>query len=171
MEIFNRMPAISEDTLQYIIHSSPRSTDFTSVASLAARLLSFVQVTLPNHIWHRDSFELKCVPDEDVGEGNWRLEGKMRVGDSIDDEWCVVWLMKMASTMEDLAIRCASLLLVLFCELTNRVCEVFTTQTANFFSLRQRTNYPPGSRLRMPRTGFAFRMSLFRAHHVNEGTS
>ena len=104
MDIFNRAPAISEDTLQYKLYPSPEEADRASVTSLAARITSFVDSILPNIIWHRDAFELKVVADPDLKE-KWMLEGLMRVGDSVDDEWCVVWLLKEVSKKWDVAIR------------------------------------------------------------------
>ncbi|GBE78093.1 hypothetical protein SCP_0109750 [Sparassis crispa] len=62
----------------------------------------YVESSLPGHIWHRDAFELKAVQDPD-GEG-CMLEGRMRVGDCVDDEWCVVWLLREISAKWDVAI-------------------------------------------------------------------
>lgn len=93
MEIFNRAPTISEDTLQYKLYPASEEADRASVTSLAAQITSFVESSLPGHIWHRDAFELKVVGDPD-SKDRWMLEGLMRVGDSVDDEWCVVWLLR-----------------------------------------------------------------------------
>ncbi|KAH8120600.1 SGT1-domain-containing protein [Phellopilus nigrolimitatus] len=121
MDIFNRPPAISEDTLQYELYPPPQSADKASVTSLAALVDALVAALLPAHIWHRDAFELKVVPDRhardpkfagakpeaepgtETGE-RWMLEGRMRVGDSVDDEWCVVWLLREASLRWDVAV-------------------------------------------------------------------
>lgn len=78
------IPSISDDVLQCIVH--PLKGDDPAV--LATQIMSYVQDTLPNHIWHRDSFEL-ILSKESEGA----LECTMRVGDSIDDEWLVVWLL------------------------------------------------------------------------------
>ncbi|KDQ54784.1 hypothetical protein JAAARDRAFT_37887 [Jaapia argillacea MUCL 33604] len=98
-DIFNRPPAISEDTLQYVVYPPPGMADRASVTSLAAVIQSFVDDSLPEFIWHRDPFELKVVADAE-SEG-WMLEGRMRVGDCVDDEWCVAWLLKEATTKWD----------------------------------------------------------------------
>jgi hypothetical protein len=103
MDIFNRPPAISEDTLQYTLYPPPALADKASVTSFAACIDSFVQSLIPEFIWHRDPFELKVVPDPD--SGRWMLEGRMRVGDCVDDEWCVVWLLKEVSKKWDVVIR------------------------------------------------------------------
>lgn len=104
MDIFNRPPAISEDSLHYSIYCAPGSAEKASATTLAAVIQTHVQSLLPGHIWHRDPFELKIVTDPD-DEGSWMLEGKMRVGDCVDDEWCVVWLLKEISAKWDVAIR------------------------------------------------------------------
>lgn len=107
MDIFNRAPTISEDTLQYKLYPPTDEADRASVTSLAARITTFVDSLIPNHIWHRDAFELKVVVDQDVKD-RWMLEGFMRVGDSVDDEWCVVWLLREVSKEWDVAIRYVS---------------------------------------------------------------
>ncbi|KAK0208455.1 SGT1 protein-domain-containing protein [Desarmillaria ectypa] len=103
MDIFNRPPAISEDTLQYVLYLPPSLSDKPSVTTFAACMRIYVDSLLPDFIWHRDAFELKVAPNPDF-EGQWMLEGRMRVGDSVDDEWCTVWLLKEISHKWDVVI-------------------------------------------------------------------
>jgi len=103
MDIFNRPPAISEDTLQYTLYPPPGLADRASVTSFAACIDSLVESLIPEFIWHRDPFELKVVSDPD--NDGWMLEGRMRVGDCVDDEWCVVWLLKEVSKKWEVVIR------------------------------------------------------------------
>lgn len=104
MDIFNRTPAISEDTLQYAIYPPADLSDKASVTTFAACMIAFIDTLLPAYfIWHRDAFELKVATNPD-GEG-YILEGRMRVGDSVDDEWCTVWLLRQVSSKWDVAIR------------------------------------------------------------------
>lgn len=103
MDIFNRPPAIAEDTVQYTLYPPSQLSDKDSTTTLVALIREYVETLLPDHLWHRDSFELKVVPDPD-GSG-WVLNGRMRVGDSVDDEWCVVWLLREISSKWDVAIR------------------------------------------------------------------
>ncbi|KAF8624765.1 hypothetical protein AX15_005659 [Amanita polypyramis BW_CC] len=102
MDIFRRPPAISEDTLLYALYPPPALADAPSVTTFAAAVLSFVDDLLPAFIWHRDSFELKVV--EFSESDGFILQGRMRIGDSVDDEWVVVWLLKQISAKWDLAI-------------------------------------------------------------------
>lgn len=104
MDVFNRPPAISEDTLHYVLHPTSDLADKVSVTTLAVVIHSFVDSLLPDHLWHRDSFQLKIAANEE-GEG-FVLEGTMRVGDCVDDEWCAVWLLREISAKWDLVIRC-----------------------------------------------------------------
>ena len=136
MDIFHRPPAISEDTLQYTLYPPPALADKASVTSFAACIDSFVQSMIPGFIWHRDPFELKVVPDSD--SDRWMLEGRMRVGDCVDDEWCVVWLLKEVSKRWDVVIRCAEL--VFWSNLSKSIIcvTVYLTQMANSSSSRQR---------------------------------
>ncbi|KAH9937432.1 SGT1-domain-containing protein [Fomitopsis serialis] len=98
-DILNRPPAISEDTLQYALYPRDDLTDRASATTLATLMCSYVDILLPDHLWHRDGFELKVVENAD-GDG-WMLEGRMRVGDCVDDEWCAVWLLKELSAKWD----------------------------------------------------------------------
>ncbi|KAJ8084332.1 hypothetical protein PM082_003101 [Marasmius tenuissimus] len=104
MEIFNRAPSISEDTIHYRLYPLKTEVyDKASAATLAACIHSLVQSLLPpEFLWHRDTFEIKVVHDNDTQE--WFYEGHLRVGDCVDDEWCVVWLLREISSKWDLAI-------------------------------------------------------------------
>ncbi len=102
--IFNRPLSIAEDTVQYVLYPSESSSDRTSVTSLALAVQDFVDSLLTDgFLWHRDTFQVKVVQDN-VSSG-WLLEGRVRVGDSIDDEWCVVWLLLQVSEKWDVTIR------------------------------------------------------------------
>jgi len=105
MDIFNQIPAISEDTLHYRLYlPSDLSSDKSSATSLAACIQVHVDSLLPpEFLWHRDSFELKVARDNDISE--WVLEGLMRVGDCVDDEWCTVWLLKEITSKWNIAVR------------------------------------------------------------------
>ncbi|KAI0768553.1 SGT1-domain-containing protein [Trametes elegans] len=103
-DIFNRPPTISEDTLQYILYPPPDQTDRVSATALATLATEYTQSLLPGHLWHRDSFELKVAPDPEGNKDSWVLEGTMRVGDCIDDEWCTVWLLREISKKWDVVI-------------------------------------------------------------------
>ncbi|KAG1755004.1 SGT1 protein-domain-containing protein [Suillus paluster] len=107
MDIFNRPPSISEDTIQYTLYPPPALAEKSSATTLAACVQAYVSELLPYFLWHRDSFEVKVVKDLDSATANdnkWMLEGRMRVGDSIDDEWCAVWLLREISKKWDFAI-------------------------------------------------------------------
>ncbi|KIY51330.1 SGT1-domain-containing protein [Fistulina hepatica ATCC 64428] len=104
-KLFNRPPSIAEDTLHYEIWPSPAVSDRASVTSLSACIEVDVNSLLPGRfIWHKDPFELKVVANPRTPDG-WILEGMMRVGDCVDDEWCVVWLLRELSRKWDVAIR------------------------------------------------------------------
>ena len=138
MDIFNRPPEISEDAVQYRLYPAQQSADKVSVLTLATVLKCYADELLPGFLWHRDSFELKVVPDTN----GWILEGTMRVGDCIDDEWCVVWLLREISKKWDLAIRSASLRLPHFsCSDHSTACR---TRMESFFSSKQLRSYHPG---------------------------
>ncbi|KAH9176602.1 SGT1-domain-containing protein [Lactarius sanguifluus] len=100
--MYNRPPSIAEDTIYYALHPPESSSDRTSATVLALSVQNFVDSLLPDFLWHRDTFQVKVVQNRD--KSGWILEGWMRVGDSIDDEWCVVWLLREVSKNWDCAI-------------------------------------------------------------------
>jgi hypothetical protein len=118
MDIFNRPPAIAEDTLQYMLYPPQDAADKASVSTFATVIHALIDELLPNFIWHRDAFQLKVAPNPDAEresgqDESYMLEGRMRVGDCVDDEWCVVWLLRAISARWDIAIRYAFWALVL----------------------------------------------------------
>ncbi|BEI84682.1 hypothetical protein CcaverHIS002_0500830 [Cutaneotrichosporon cavernicola] len=85
------LPLISEDTLHYVLHPASASSE-ADLAALATLISTRVASLLPKPwLWNKDPWELKAVPSEG------KLEGLMRVGDAVDDEWLVVWLLREVS--------------------------------------------------------------------------
>ena len=104
-DIFNTPPTISEDTLQYTLYLPPDKSDRVSATTLATLLTENAHSLLPAHLWHRDAFELKVSPDPEGDKDVWVLDGRMRVGDCIDDEWATVWLLRELSKKWDVVIK------------------------------------------------------------------
>lgn len=108
------LPTIAEDTLHYTLHipanfrattttttnntadaavPPPSSVDAADAAALATLISTHVHSLLPQPwLWNKDGWELKVV------DGS-KLEGTMRVGDAVDDEWLVVWLLRQVSIL------------------------------------------------------------------------
>lgn len=110
------LPSVAEDTLDYAIHlpvaSTSSSASLPSDPAAAATLItSHVESLLPTPwLWNKDGWELKPAASSIDGAGSAstskgkgrdtgavKLEGRMRVGDSVDDEWLVVWLLREVS--------------------------------------------------------------------------
>jgi hypothetical protein len=94
------MPSVAEDTLFYKIHI-PGTEDAAATALLVSE---FVSSLLPSPwLWNKDAWELKVLQDDGVGgprealRDQHKLSGTMRVGDAVDDEWLVVWLLREVS--------------------------------------------------------------------------
>ncbi|GJJ09468.1 hypothetical protein Clacol_003691 [Clathrus columnatus] len=101
MNVFNRQTVI-EDSVHYFVHLGTLASNKNDALAFATLFKSYVALSLTGHIWHRDPFELNVLTDE---EGQFNLRGIMRMGDCIDDEWCVVWLLRDISRRWDVAIR------------------------------------------------------------------
>ena len=143
-DIFNRPPTISEDTLQYTLYLPSGQSDRLSATTLATLLTDHVQSLLPEHLWHRDAFELKVAPDPEDNADIWVLEGRMRVGDCIDDEWCTVWLLKELSSKWDLVVRYITLYFLTVIDGAEGVLEAFSTLMGSSCSSRRRRSYLHG---------------------------
>ena len=95
------LPTIAEDALHYTLHL-PTASSSTQPDSAALALLitqHIESLLIDPWLWNKDGWELKILgPD--------KLEGRMRVGDAVDDEWLVVWLLREVSRKwSDLVIR------------------------------------------------------------------
>lgn len=56
------------------------------------------------YIWQREGFSLELV--EKLAEKMWCLQGRTEYGDSVDDEWFIVWMLRELSMgLTDLWIR------------------------------------------------------------------
>jgi hypothetical protein len=91
------LPTISEDTLDYSLHLLP-SSDPYALATLVTQHVE--SLLIQPWLWNKDAWELKVAPPETespAGSSSIRLEGRMRVGDAVDDEWLVVWLLRSVS--------------------------------------------------------------------------
>lgn len=93
------LPTVAEDTLIYAVHlpktstsSSSSSAVYEDPAAFATLVTSFIDSLIgTTWLWNKDSWELK------PSEQDRKLEGRMRVGDAVDDEWLVVWLLREVS--------------------------------------------------------------------------
>lgn len=56
------------------------------------------------YIWQREGFSLALV--EKPAEKTWCLQGRTEYGDSVDDEWFIVWMLReLSKGLTDLWIR------------------------------------------------------------------
>jgi hypothetical protein len=89
------LPSIPEDTLHYTLHVPAKGKE-GDTSALALLITEYVEsLLLQPWLWNRDSWELKVISQ--AGDLEGRLEGRMRVGDAVDDEWLVVYLLRQVS--------------------------------------------------------------------------
>ncbi|OCL01229.1 SGT1 family protein Sgt1 [Glonium stellatum] len=88
---------LPDDCVEYIIHIIDSKLSDTQTRE---RLQSVQKVAteleknlLKEYIWQRDSFGLQLVH----GEGTWLLRGRTNYGDSVADEWLIVYLLRELS--------------------------------------------------------------------------
>lgn len=75
-----------EDLCQYSLYP-PTHLD-TDLSTFLSDVLSFALSQSQGYIWHRDSFALQLLPQDGC------LQGESRVGDAVEDEWFIVWLLR-----------------------------------------------------------------------------
>lgn len=91
------LPSIPEDTLHYTLHISAAEQNEEDTSALALLITEYVEsLLIQPWLWNRDSWELKVISQAGDLDGG-RLEGRMRVGDAVDDEWLVVYLLRQVS--------------------------------------------------------------------------
>ena len=102
---------LPDDCVEYIIHII--DAKLGSIANVRGRLNEIVKASnelkrklLKDHVWQRDEFELKIYPQVsswNAGEssdpqsndlkGRQYLRGRTNFGDSIADEWLIIYLL------------------------------------------------------------------------------
>lgn len=94
------LPTVSEDTLCYGLHLPSGKEE--EAEALAVLISDYVHsLLIQPWLWNKDGWELKAAEGK-----RGQLEGRMRVGDAVDDEWLVVWLLReISKRWKDLVIR------------------------------------------------------------------
>ncbi|KAF3906380.1 hypothetical protein ABW20_dc0104545 [Dactylellina cionopaga] len=92
--------SLVEDTVEYYIHLIPSATSKTPLKDTKSELekllpdiLKAVEPFTNDFIWQRDEFNLKVVEKDGVAY----LQGRIEFGESIDDEWFTVFLLREIS--------------------------------------------------------------------------
>ncbi|KAH4031368.1 hypothetical protein HBI46_168950 [Parastagonospora nodorum] len=88
---------LPDDVVEYIIYIiDTRLSDIQTRERLQAFQRSIQQLEkkfLREYIWQRESLKLELIREE----GRWLLKGRTNYGDSVADEWLVVWLLRELS--------------------------------------------------------------------------
>lgn len=88
---------LPEDVVEYIIYIiDTMLSDIQTRERLQAFQRSLSQLEkkfLKEYIWQRESLKLELVREE----GRWLLKGRTNYGDSVADEWLIVWLLRELS--------------------------------------------------------------------------
>jgi hypothetical protein len=88
---------LPDDVVEYIIYIiDTQLSDIQTRERLQAFQRSLLQLEkkfLREYIWQRESLKLELVREE----GRWLLKGRTNYGDSVADEWLIVWLLRELS--------------------------------------------------------------------------
>ncbi|EWC48246.1 hypothetical protein DRE_02350 [Drechslerella stenobrocha 248] len=88
-----------EDTVEYFIHLvpvpgiSPQKDVKTELDKLLPRIMKAIEPFTDEFIWQRDEFNLKSTEKDGIAY----LHGRIEFGESIDDEWFTVFLLREIS--------------------------------------------------------------------------
>ena len=101
-----------EHCVEYIIHVidvelKKPATVRTRLSDILKRSIQLKKDLLKDYIWQRDAFELKFYPDALAESAKTpHLKGRTDFGDSIADEWLVVFLLReLSKQFQDAWIR------------------------------------------------------------------
>ena len=90
---------VESECVEYSIYvidgTSANFQDVDYLCELRHEIMRFVSGIYCDYVWHCDGFALSVVKDE---EGRAVLIGKTRLGDSVDDEWFIVYILMQIST-------------------------------------------------------------------------
>lgn len=105
-----------DDCVEYTLIIIDQTSDQTAIRAELEKVKQtaekFVEGVTADYIWQRDSFRLELAESEAVG---WYLRGKTEYGDSVDDEWLIVWILReLTRDIPNLWLRSASPLCYLF---------------------------------------------------------
>ncbi|KAH8595218.1 SGT1 protein-domain-containing protein [Bisporella sp. PMI_857] len=99
-----RLPEDCVEYTLYIINSKLQSQKelLTRLEAVRKEAVKLMNNLLKDYIWQRDSFSLEL----ESGKGMMYLHGTSSYGDSVDDEWLIVYLLKeLSRAFEDLWIK------------------------------------------------------------------
>ncbi|RPA93609.1 SGT1-domain-containing protein [Choiromyces venosus 120613-1] len=89
---------LPDDCMEYTLIIIDRAADQdvirTELEKVKQTAAKFVKGVAADYIWQRDSFQLELAKTEGVG---WHLRGRTEYGDSVDDEWLIVWILRELS--------------------------------------------------------------------------
>ncbi len=80
---------------------------WTLAQQVAARVLHVTQAYRKAYLWHHEPFGVAVPPSSEQQQQQEEegplLRGKVRVGENVEDEWFVVWLLRLATADPELA--------------------------------------------------------------------
>lgn len=95
---------LPDDCVEYtlfVLDAASARTRLETVKTVAEELAA---EWAEGYIWQREGFSLELV--EKTTEGRWCLQGRTEYGDSVDDEWFIVWMLReLSRRFTDLWIR------------------------------------------------------------------
>ncbi|KAL9111116.1 MAG: hypothetical protein Q9227_004379 [Pyrenula ochraceoflavens] len=102
-------PRLPDDCVEYSLYLFPTASRTWPESELRQRLQDVQRYAttlqkqyLKEYIWQRENFSLKLI-DEDAFT---LLQGRTEYGDSIEDEWVIVWLLReLTKEFDDLWVR------------------------------------------------------------------
>jgi hypothetical protein len=87
--------AANYDSCRYAIHFPASENSRSALESIRDEIQAFIDGRSRGFIWNHEDIELRVA--DAPGTANAWIEGNTVVGDSVEDEWFIVWLLREVS--------------------------------------------------------------------------
>ncbi|KAL9543653.1 hypothetical protein MBANPS3_008012 [Mucor bainieri] len=101
-DVFRGSSAKEIDYIQYAVYLPKKDDESDMTASLKDALdmiNSHVQPIINGYLWQKDKFHLSIAYDQDQDPSYPFLFGASRFGDCVNDEWFIVYILKIVSSL------------------------------------------------------------------------
>jgi len=145
---------LPDDCVEYTLIIIDQTSDQTAIRAELEKVKQtaekFVKEVTADYIWQRGSFQLELAEAKAVG---WYLHGKTEYGDSVDDEWLIVWILReLTRDIPNLWFQSGSRFAIFLMDYSHLV--EYTIPTASFCLSRLQAPFHVGSSLRLLVIGY-----------------
>jgi hypothetical protein len=106
-EVFAAAAGATSDRVEWRIYVSGGDASDAALLDALAACQAHVAPLVAGYLWQRDPFALALQPAEGRDQGPACLGGAAHVGDCVEDEWFIAWLIfDLTRALPQLTARC-----------------------------------------------------------------